>query len=1365
MSQSPQPRRFTESARPAEDPLGKGELLPRYVFLEPLIAERRVLEVGLVAATRGAGARFLASRSARSVVALDPDPEAVAQAAQEPVAGVSFLCGGLADVPDRGFDLVIGTLERSLEKAGGFLEKLSQKLSPSGYLCLALRNPAGVTLAQVARGEEREAPPSCGELAKALGARFASVEVVSQTVLLGYHVGPHGTDGAPTLDPSLAGTQEPAYYLLIASSEPSHLGESVLVTLPPAPIAVASSAREELREGLRQGERRAAELLNERAELDVILHARLTELGEMRARLLSAEGRERLSREQVDSAEGRVAQAEAVARAAKDDALQLDRALTDALRQLELDRAASAARSSETTDAHREREVAQANLRRAEVDRDALATERDRLVREAAVLAVQQEQLQTDVASASAALAGREDALNTLRQAAQQAQAQLDRTVTELAASRRETQDAIAERAQMSGQLEHERTVNQQELALTQARTAALAQNLELAQEKTALLEAALADGAAERLTWKSEQERLQGEQASLQEALSASAAQLLALSAGLQEAEASAQREQVAAQTRAAELTQISMDREAERAAFNAERTRLQDGLEKASDATLQQTAALSDLSARHGELEQVLSRTREALQAKRVEAEAHQQAATEAMEQQRELHARELAALAGEHAAHTQAHLERTSELEQARAAERAHNEELLRARDEDRTRARDAIAALEAQLAESSEAQAQHHQRSAQREAEQQDAFRLREEALHAEHRAALALQTTQAEEALQHQVARAAQELESHRASEENQHAQSQQELEALRAEHRAALENQHSQSQQELEALRAEHRAAQENQHSQSQQELEALRAAHEDQHSQSQQELEALRAAHAHQRSESQQELEALRAEHRAAQENQHSQSQQELEALRAEHRAAQENQHSQSQQELEALRAAHEDQHSQSQQELEALRATHRGDLDALRTQSELALHAAQTALQSGGQDLEQRQLELAEVRARSQALQLQLDEERTARAALSRSKDELERIGRVQQAQLDELEQELQQAFAARTALQDEQAASQAAVRSMEQGAGALHTELEEARAHQLALTERLGLLEAAHAESEAVGLQWKAHAEAVDAERARLEELHAQAATQAATLPELQAQLLALQEQTQKFEALQGEHGVLRGSLNAARASLETRSRELADARTQLAQVGPEQSMKLQAAEVRAGSLQTDRERLLRELEELGEVQRSTERERLRFEALAKQTDALRAELEQSRKDQAELQARGDDAREALADARIALEAEQRRFDEALAQAVDRSTGEAKLLRALSERQEAELKTLRVNWARASAELSRLETAHVQLGHSETTVRNELATLKSGSGILAASDLVEAMGLEPAKVKRLEARIKELEERLKP
>jgi len=87
---------------------GEGEILPRYVFLEPLLADARVLEVGAVSLTGGRSASFLKDRGAASVLALD-EAEAIERARKDRgVAreGLDFRPGDYKELPAGLFDLI-----------------------------------------------------------------------------------------------------------------------------------------------------------------------------------------------------------------------------------------------------------------------------------------------------------------------------------------------------------------------------------------------------------------------------------------------------------------------------------------------------------------------------------------------------------------------------------------------------------------------------------------------------------------------------------------------------------------------------------------------------------------------------------------------------------------------------------------------------------------------------------------------------------------------------------------------------------------------------------------------------------------------------------------------------------------------------------------------------------------------------------------------------------------------------------------------------------------------------------------------------------------------------------------------------------
>src|SRR5215208_3391380 len=87
---------------------GAGDLLARYSFIEPLLAGKRVLELGAARATAGASALFLAERGAAAVLSLEEEDDAIAAARE---AGhhpfVQFRAGAESELPAGAFDLVL----------------------------------------------------------------------------------------------------------------------------------------------------------------------------------------------------------------------------------------------------------------------------------------------------------------------------------------------------------------------------------------------------------------------------------------------------------------------------------------------------------------------------------------------------------------------------------------------------------------------------------------------------------------------------------------------------------------------------------------------------------------------------------------------------------------------------------------------------------------------------------------------------------------------------------------------------------------------------------------------------------------------------------------------------------------------------------------------------------------------------------------------------------------------------------------------------------------------------------------------------------------------------------------------------------
>jgi hypothetical protein len=310
--------------------LGASELLPRYAYLEPLIDGARVLEVGAVASTGGRSAAFLRERGARLVLAVDSDPELVerAQRAYASDSELRFRAAGLESLEPGAYDLVL------VADGGpvlGDLEALDRLRSLAGDKCrvvVALRNPAGISLAQMAGEQETVAPVTYGRMLSVLRERWASVEVLTQSALFAYQLAPVAAGEEPELsvDGSLAEVDEAAWLIAVCGAETSGLGaEQSIVALPGAPLAVAAGRRAELAERLALAERSAKgaradieRVRAERAELELRnvkladqLQAEREAALQERRRAREAEARAELAEQELRGLRERVATLEA----------------------------------------------------------------------------------------------------------------------------------------------------------------------------------------------------------------------------------------------------------------------------------------------------------------------------------------------------------------------------------------------------------------------------------------------------------------------------------------------------------------------------------------------------------------------------------------------------------------------------------------------------------------------------------------------------------------------------------------------------------------------------------------------------------------------------------------------------------------------------------------------------------------------------------------------------------------------------------------------------------------------------------------------------------------------------------------------
>ena len=320
--------------------LGVSELLPRYIFAESLFIRRRVLEVGAVSTTAGASAEFLLQRGARVVLACDDDLQAVAEAQNRlGSANLRFRAAIFDDLPPGGFDLVLVADLAPWVRAPELLKELVAQVSPTGSLLGGLRNPGGLALAQLMEPDAEGAPPTYGQALDALSAHFRSVEVATQSPLLGYQLAFEKSEGLQ-VDGSLAGSGEAAYFVVLASQDAHRPVDPTWVQLPPAPLAFTGNRLDEVSTRAREWEERSRRLKESLESARRDSDALKGELAQTRERQERAEEEARRWQAQTESRErhplqplaqdelaARVRRLEAEARGALERASEAERLL------------------------------------------------------------------------------------------------------------------------------------------------------------------------------------------------------------------------------------------------------------------------------------------------------------------------------------------------------------------------------------------------------------------------------------------------------------------------------------------------------------------------------------------------------------------------------------------------------------------------------------------------------------------------------------------------------------------------------------------------------------------------------------------------------------------------------------------------------------------------------------------------------------------------------------------------------------------------------------------------------------------------------------------------------------------------------
>ncbi|HEX4406718.1 MAG TPA: methyltransferase domain-containing protein [Polyangia bacterium] len=219
--------------------------LPLYVYLEPLLAGRRVLELGSGA---GAGAAHLAAHGAATVLGVETDAALVEKArARHAAPNLSFRAvTNLLDVIRVGpFDVVVVPEAETLLRRPEAIPALGRLLAEGGRLILAASSAdRGVNAAGV----------GYYELADALVPHFAAVQMFGITPFAGFGVVEFEVDGdGLRVDSRLVeGGAEPASaYVAVAGRERAAELGYALVQVPFAPLEAKLTA-------LAEGEDRGA---------------------------------------------------------------------------------------------------------------------------------------------------------------------------------------------------------------------------------------------------------------------------------------------------------------------------------------------------------------------------------------------------------------------------------------------------------------------------------------------------------------------------------------------------------------------------------------------------------------------------------------------------------------------------------------------------------------------------------------------------------------------------------------------------------------------------------------------------------------------------------------------------------------------------------------------------------------------------------------------------------------------------------------------------------------------------------------------------------------------------------------------------
>jgi chromosome segregation ATPase len=316
--------------------------LPLYVYVEPLIGGRRVLELG---SAGGASADYLAGHGAARVLSLDVDPSSVERArARHRRANLEFRAvPSLAELGALGesFDLVIVPDGESLVRRADSVAAWKQVLADGGRVVMT----AASADRRAAAGGAASPAGGVGyyEVSDAFLRHFPRVQMFGVTPFAGFGVVEFDGSGGDGLrvDSRLVegGAEPPAAYLAVAGREAAHGLGYALVQIPFAPVearlTAAADAQDRGAEGrLAVAERRLDDSERRgRARVEEA-EARVTELRrKLDDAALQAESAVRIARaqgEEMEELRGRLRRAADDRAAVDGEMAKLRRALGEA---------------------------------------------------------------------------------------------------------------------------------------------------------------------------------------------------------------------------------------------------------------------------------------------------------------------------------------------------------------------------------------------------------------------------------------------------------------------------------------------------------------------------------------------------------------------------------------------------------------------------------------------------------------------------------------------------------------------------------------------------------------------------------------------------------------------------------------------------------------------------------------------------------------------------------------------------------------------------------------------------------------------------------------------------------------------------